>query len=390
MNNKIIEKGDQVQSRVIAGVVKAVEAIKTTIGPSGKAVAIDTDFGVEITRDGATVAKSIQLKNREENIGAELVKKAATLTEDQAGDATSTTSLLIEEFCVRGHKAVTNGANVNELKAGMLKAGKWMENYIKDNAIEIDGDLEKIRKVATISANNDPEVGNLVVEGIQKVGLNGLITADMASGLDTIIDVTTGMKLDRGWASPQYITSPEDGKCTMDNPYILVAGERISSMGQLMTLLQDYQTNSQGRPLLIICDDMDDIVNATFVMNVLHGAIRCCVVKGIDFGDSRKNIMADISVACGGTYVSQESGVALNDITHEDLGSANKVIVGRDSTIIIEGFGDPEKIEARTKILKERLKAPEMTDYEKTKLEARIANLSGKRWTMSRPCRRTH
>ena len=216
MNNKIIEKGDQVQSRVIAGVVKAVEAIKTTIGPSGKAVAIDTDFGVEITRDGATVAKSIQLKNREENIGAELVKKAATLTEDQAGDATSTTSLLVEEFCVRGHKAVTNGANVNELKAGMLKAGKWMENYIKDNAIEIDGDLEKIRKVATISANNDPEVGNLVVEGIQKVGLNGLITADMASGLDTIIDVTTGMKLDRGWASPQYITSPEDGKCTME------------------------------------------------------------------------------------------------------------------------------------------------------------------------------
>jgi chaperonin GroEL len=377
MNNKIIEKGDQVQSRVIAGVVKAVEAIKTTIGPSGKAVAIDTDFGVEITRDGATVAKSIQLKNREENIGAELVKKAATLTEDQAGDATSTTSLLIEEFCVRGHKAVTNGANVNELKAGMLKAGKWMENYIKDNAIEIDGDLEKIRKVATISANNDPEVGNLVVEGIQKVGLNGLITADMASGLDTIIDVTTGMKLDRGWASPQYITSPEDGKCTMDNPYILVAGERISSMGQLMTLLQDYQTNSQGRPLLIICDDMDDIVNATFVMNVLHGAIRCCVVKGIDFGDSRKNIMADIAIAVGADYLCQENGTTVAQATLANLGMATRVVVSRDSTIIYEGHGDPEAVRERAEIVKARLQAEGVSDYDKTKFEKRLANLTG-------------
>ncbi|MBR6372960.1 MAG: chaperonin GroEL, partial [Victivallales bacterium] len=168
----------------------------------------------------------------------------------------------------------------------------------------------------------------------------------------------------------------------------LVCGERISSVNQILPAIDIVM--KEGRSFLIVCDEMDENVNTTLVINTLSGALRCCVVKGIDFGDSRKNIMADISVACGGTYVSQESGVALNDITHEDLGSANKVIVGRDSTIIIEGFGDPEKIEARTKILKERLKAPEMTDYEKTKLEARIANLSGKHWTMSRPCQRMH
>ena len=377
MENKLVKKGVDVQKKIIDGVIKSAEAIKTTLGPSGKAVAIDTGFGVEITRDGATVAKSIQLSDKEENIGAELVKKAASLTEDQAGDGTSSTSLLIEEFCLRGRKAVSNGANVNELKVGMLKAGKWMEKFIQSNAISIDGDLEKIRKVATISANNDPEVGDLVVDGMTKVGLNGLITADMASGLDTIIDVTTGMKLDRGWASPQYVTNPEDGTCVMDNPYILVAGERISSMSQLMTLLQDYQANSQGHPLLIICDDMDDIVNATFIMNVLHGAIRCCVVKGIDFGDSRKNIMADIATAVGADYLSQDTGTTVAQATLANLGIANRVVVGRDSTIIYEGHGDPEAIAERANIIKARLQSPDTTDYDKTKFEKRLANLTG-------------
>ena len=236
MENKIIKTGDNVQAKIINGVDKAVSAIVKTLGPSGRNVAFDdqSGFGVMITRDGATVAKNIKFSDQEENFGAELVKKAASMTEDKAGDGTSTTSLLIREFCKKGQKAVSNGANVNELKAGMLKAGKWLTEYIKNNAIEVDGDLEKIRKVATISANNDPEVGNLVVKAFQNVGLNGLVTAEASSSLDTTIDITTGMKLDRGWASPQYITNPEDGQCIMEDPYIRSTGRKSTATNMAM------------------------------------------------------------------------------------------------------------------------------------------------------------
>lgn len=377
MENKLIRRGESVQSKIISGVIKSAEAIKTTLGPSGHGVAIVTDFGVDITRDGATVAKSLQFSDKEENIGAELVKKAASLTEDQAGDGTSSCSILIEEFCKKGQKAVSNGANVNEIKSGMLKAGKWMENYIKSNAIEVNGDLEKIRKVATISANNDPEVGNLVVKGLEEVGLNGLVTADLASGLDTVIDITTGMKLDRGWSSPQYVTTPEDGKCTLDNPYIFVVGEKISSVAQIITFLESYQKDSQGRSLLIICDDMDDNVNGMFILNILRGAIRCCVVKGIDFGDSRKNIMADIATVVGADYICPENGIKLTEATVVNLGEAEKAVISRDSCIIYKGHGDPNAISERAEIIKARLADPEVSDYDKTKFEKRLANLTG-------------
>lgn len=379
MENKIIKTGDDVQKKIINGVDKAVTAIVETLGPSGKNVAFDdhSGFGVVITRDGATVAKNIKFSDQEENFGAELVRKAASMTEDKAGDGSSTTSLLLREFCLKGQKAVTNGVNVNELKAGMLKAGKWMTEYIKNNAIEVAGDLEKIRKVATISANNDPEVGNLIVEAFQQVGLNGLVTAEASSSLDTTVDITTGMKLDRGWASPQYITNPEDGQCVMEDPYILVAGERISSVAQMMNLLQDFQQNGQGRPLLIICDDMDETVNAMFAFNTLRGAIRCCIVKGIDFGDNRKNTMEDIAIAVGANHICQENGTTVGQATLADLGQARKVVVGRDTCIIYEGHGNPQEIKDRADILTKRMESPQTTDYDKTKFEKRIANLTG-------------
>lgn len=379
MENKIIKTGDNVQAKIINGVDKAVSAIVKTLGPSGRNVAFDdqSGFGVMITRDGATVAKNIKFSDQEENFGAELVKKAASMTEDKAGDGTSTTSLLIREFCKKGQKAVSNGANVNELKAGMLKAGKWLTEYIKSNTIEVDGDLEKIRKVATIAANNDPEVGNLVVKAFQAVGINSLVTAEASSSLDTTIDITTGMKLDRGWASPQYITNPEDGQCIMEDPYILVASERISSVAQLMNLLQDFQTNSAGRPLLIVCDDMDETVNAMFVFNTLRGAIRCCVVKGIDFGDNRKNTMEDIATVVGASHICQENGTTVAQASLADLGQARKVVVGRDTCIIYEGHGNPQDIADRAEILKKRMESPQTTDYDKTKFEKRIANLTG-------------
>ena len=376
MESKVINF-ESVQKKVIVGVVKAANAIEHTLGPSGKCVAVVGNFGTDITRDGATVAKSIILKDKEENIGAELVKKAAEQTETLAGDGTSTCSILTRELCLRGQKAVGNGANVNELKSGILKAGDWVKSYIKDHATPIDGDLEKIQKVATISANNDAEVGNLVVKGLQAVGLNGLVTADIASGLETVIDITQGMKLDRGWSSPQYVTSPEDGKCVLENPLILVVGERISAIPQIYPFLESYQQEGGGRPLLLVCDDIDDNVNGMFVINTLRGALRCCVVKGIDFGDSRKNIMADLAISVGAKYISPDAGEDLTKATIVDCGQADKVVVSRDSTIIYQGYGDPNVIADRAKIIKARLEDPACSDYDKTKFEKRLANLTG-------------
>lgn len=376
MTGKVINLGGNAQERIIEGVERASSAIQRTLGPSGKCVSISNEYGApEITRDGATVAKSIQFSDPELNQGALLVRKAASLTEEQAGDGTSSCSILTRELCKKGQRHLKVGANVNELKSGMLKAQRWMTEYIKKNSTKIDGNLELIRKVASVSANNDPEVGDLIVQCMEKVGINGVLTADMASGLDTVIDVTAGMKLERGWSSPQYVTSPEDGKCIMEDPYVLVVGEKISSVSQIFPLLQLIVPT--GRPFLFVCDEIDDVVNTTIIMNTLQGAIRCCVIKGIDFGDARKNIMNDIAVACGATYISSESGIDITEATLENLGAANKVVVSRDNTIIYGGCGDPKKVSDRAEILKKRLSDPTTSNYDRSKFEKRLANLAG-------------
>ena len=251
MSGKIINKGSETQNKIIEGVIKTADAIKTTLGPAGKCVAIDNGFGSpEITRDGATVAKSITFSDPLLNMGAELVKKAASRTEEQCGDSTSTCSILVKEFCEKGRRHLNAGYNVNELKAGMMKAMNWTKDFIKSSSIKVDGDFEKIKRVATISANNDPVVGSLVVECMEKVGINGIITADLSSGLDTQIDVTTGMKLERGWSSPHYVTSPEEGKCVMDNPYVIVIGEKLSSVNQILGVMEGIMRSA--RPFLIV------------------------------------------------------------------------------------------------------------------------------------------
>ena len=377
MTGKIITYSGTARHKVLEGVVKATNAISVTLGPSGNCVAIDNGMmGVEITRDGATVAKSIQFSDPHHNMGATLVKRAASRTEEQAGDATSTTSVLIRSMCTLGNDQVSRGVNANELKSGMLKAQKYVTEYIKSKSIKVDGDLEKIRRVATISANNDPEVGNLIASGFEKVGLEGgILTADLSSGLDTVIDVTTGMKLDRGWASPHYVTTPEDGKCSMDTPYILVVGEKLSSVNQIVNPLK--AVSETGRPLLIVCDDIDEVVNSTLVLNVLRGALRCCVVKGIDFGDGRKNIMQDLATAVGATYFCPENGTSVTDASLHDFGTANKVVVSRDSCVIYEGAGDVQEIKERVEVLKSRMSDPLLSEYDKMKFSKRIAGLSG-------------
>lgn len=376
MEGKIINYGNKAQREIIEGAIKVANAVKVSLGPAGKAVAISTDFGIpDISRDGSTICKSISFSDPALNMGAQLIKKAASQVESVAGDATSTTTILVKEFIEKGQRAINSGANMNEVKAGMLKAGRWMEDYIKTKAIPIDGDLEKIRKVATISANNDPEVGNLIVEGMSKVGINGVITADMASGLDTVIDTVVGMKLDRGWVSPNYATE-EDGTCVMENCYVMVVGEKISNVAQIANILG--KLSESGRPFLIVCDDIDENVNLMLLYNTtVRGAIRCCVVKGVDFGDSRKNIMEDIAVATGATHLCKENGVSLVDATLEHLGAAEKIVVSRDSTIIYQGQGDPTKIQDRANIIKSRLGSPDISDYDKTKFEKRLASLAG-------------
>ena len=290
---------------------------------------------------------------------------------------TSSCSVLVKEMVTKGQRYLNNGANLNEIKDGMEKMTSWVKEFIKLNSIPVDGDLEKIRKVATISANNDHEVGNLIVKCMEKVGVNGVITADVSSGLDTTVDIVEGFRVMRGWASPHFITSPEDGKCVMENPVIAVLGEKISSVPQILPAIEASIKTLGGRPLLIICDDMDENVMTTLVMNVLQGALRCCVVKGIDFADNRKAICEDISVATGATYICPEYGLSAADMKVENLGSASKVVVSKDSCIIYEGHGDKDDIKARLDIIMKRLEDPTVSDYEKTKFEARVSCLSG-------------
>lgn len=377
MESKKIENGN---SGIIAGVNKVADTVKVTLGPKGKCVAIQDGSDVPlITRDGATVAKYINLSDPIENMGAQIVKKAARDTEEGAGDGTSTTTVLIQEILKNGKKYINSGDyNLNEVKAGMEKAQRWITDYIKNESIEVKDDLEKIRKVATISANNDPEVGDFIVEGMKKVGIDGVLTAEMSTGLETSIDVLDGFRIDRGWASPHFVTSPKDGVCELTNPVILVVGEKLSTIPQIQPLLMqlsDPQTGAIRRPVLIICDDCDEVIMTMLVVNVLNRALSCCVVQGIDFGDNRKNIMADIAVAVGAKYICPENNVKIDDADISFLGEAGKVVITKDTCTIYDGAGQKDEISERLEVLKTLFKDEHTTDYEKTKLQKRISCL---------------
>ena len=288
---------------------------------------------------------------------------------------TSSTSILIQEMVKKGQRYLNSGANVNEIKDGMEAAGKWVSEYIKNHSDKVEGDLEKIKQVATISANNDPEIGGLISECMEKVGINGVITADMSYSLDTSIEVINGMKIERGWASPHFITEKESAQCVMSNPYILVVGEKISSVGQLIPILEPMVQS--GRPFVIICDDMDEVVLSTLVLNTLQGACRCCVLKGIEFGENRGPVMQDIATATGATYITPEIGLSVTDATLEMLGSAKKVSIGKYTSIIFEGTGDEDMINERIETIKARLEDKNLSKYDRGRWEKRLANLSG-------------
>jgi chaperonin GroEL len=364
------------QLRLIKGVNKITEVVAKTLGPKGKAVAIQTPYGgPDVTRDGISVARSIELKDPVENMGAQMVKEASKRTEDLAGDGTSTSCILINEMVNRGHKAMNQISNINEVRSGMEKAVKYVDKFIQEHSIPVNGDMEKVRRVATISANNDPSVGDLICQAFGEVGFDGVVTADKSSGLETTVEVTKGFKVPKGWASPNFITNQADGTCVLDNPLIMVCSENITSVPQVLNILE-FSVKS-GQPLLLIVDSMADSVLVAILANTLNGALRCCVVTGPEFGDSRKNIMQDLATSTGATFICQEYGLKASEATPEMLGTAQKVVVSKDSCIVFEGAGDEEEIKARLDILKSRLSDPQMTDYEKTKLQTRIAGLGG-------------
>lgn len=370
---KIIKNGNE---GLIKGVNIVSDLVSKTLGPKGKSVAIQSPYGgPDVSRDGATVVKSIELSDPIENMGAQMVKEAAKKTEDQAGDSTSTTSILIREMVNRGKRYENQVQNINEVRNGMEKAMKFVDDYIKDHSILVDGDLEKVRRVATISANNDPFIGDLICKAFEEVGLDGVVTADKATGIETTVEVTKGFKVPKGWSSPNYITNPSDGTCVLENPLILVAGENVSSVPQILNIIE--HSVKSGQPLLLVLDSISDSVQVVLLANIMNGALRCCVVTGPEFGDSRKNIMQDLATSTGAQFVCPEYGIKLSEATPEVLGLASRVVVSKDSCIIYEGAGDNEEIKERLEILKGRLSNPELTDYEKTKLQTRIAGLGG-------------
>ena len=357
------------------GVDQLANAVKVTLGPKGRNVVIDKKFGApQITKDGVTVAKEIDLSNKMENLGAQMVKEVASKTNDDAGDGTTTATILAQSLVAVGLKNVTAGANPMDLKRGMDKAvAKVIEN-LRAQSSEVGDDLQKVEQVASVSANNDPEIGKLIAEAMSKVKKEGVITVEEAKVSDTYVDVVEGMQFDRGYISPYFVTDTEKMECTLENPLILIHDKKISSMKEFLPILEaSLQAN---KPLLIIAEDVDGEAIATLVVNKLRGSLRICAVKAPGFGDRRKEMLEDIAILTGGTVITEEKGLKLENATLDMLGQAEKISVNKDNTTIVDGAGEKAQIEARIAQIKSQMENT-TSDYDKEKLQERLAKLAG-------------
>ena len=378
MEGKIIKQGNKSQEKIIEGIIDIVSAVSPTLGPAGKFTAVSSNNGMnlDISRDGAGILKSITFRDQEKQMGALLVRKAAIGTEEQAGDATSSTAILTKEMVLKGQKAVQTGStNVNEIKSGMEKAERWIQDYIKREAIPVDDDYEKIKRVATISANNDPNIGEIVMESYQKVGINGTITADLSSTLETTVQVVDGTKIDKGMSSLQFINSPGEGKCVMEDCFVLVCGEKLSSINQILPIVE--QVIKTGKPILFVVDSADDVVVSTLALNSMNGVLRACLIQRIAFGDESDVSLQDIAVLTGASYITPKNGGSIVNATLNDLGTVGKVVISRDNTIIYSGGGNQDEIQERIGIYKQKLQDPDISNYDKTKAEKHVAMMSG-------------
>ena len=357
------------------GVDQLANAVKVTLGPKGRNVIIDKKFGApHITKDGVSVAKEIELQDAAENLGAQLVKEVASKTGDQAGDGTTTATVLTQAIVSVGLKNVTAGANPMDLKRGMDKAVNAIVANIKEQSEEVGNDFDKIEQVATISANNDATIGKLIADAMRMVSKDGVITIGEAKGMDTTIDVVQGMQFDRGYISPYFVTNTETMEVEMDRPYILLYDKKISNLKELLPVLEPAVQS--GRPLLVIAEDVDSEALTTLVVNRLRAQLKICAVKAPGFGDRRKEMLEDIAILTGGTVISEEKGIKLETATIDMLGTAESITVNKDNTTIVNGAGDKEAIAARVGQIKAQIVATKST-YDKEKLQERLAKLAG-------------
>ena len=357
------------------GVDALANAVKVTLGPKGRNVILEKKFGApHITKDGVSVAKEIELEDKFQNIGAQLVKEVASKTGDDAGDGTTTATLLAQAIINTGLKNVAAGANPMDVKRGIDKAVAKVVECIKAQSQEVGHDFDKIENVARISANNDSEIGQLIAEAMKKVKKEGVITVEEAKGTTTSVEVVEGMQFDRGYISPYFVTNTEKMECEMDHPFILLFDKKISNLKDMLPILE--ATAQSGRPLLIVAEDVDSEALATLVVNRLRGSLKICAVKAPGFGDRRKEMLEDIAVLTGGIVISEEKGLKLEGATVDMLGSAEKVSVNKETTVIVNGLGDKTAIAERVAQIKTQIETTKST-YDKEKLQERLAKLAG-------------
>jgi len=366
-----IEARDQLK----AGVDKLANAVKVTLGPKGRNVVIDKKFGSpQVTKDGVTVAKEIELSDAFENMGAQMVKEVASKTADMAGDGTTTATVLAQSIISVGLKNVTAGANPMDLKRGIDKAVAAVVANLRAQSVEVGDNIKKIEEVATISANNDNTIGALIAEAMSKVKKEGVITVEEAKGTDTTVEVVEGMQFDRGYISPYFITDSEKMEVALENPYILLTDKKISTMKDLLPILEPVA--QQGRALVIIAEDVDGEALATLVVNKLRGALKIAAVKAPGFGDRRKEMLEDIAILTGGTVISEEKGLRLDGATLDMLGRAEKVSINKENTTVVNGAGAKEAIDNRVAAIRKQIEIS-TSDYDKEKLQERLAKLAG-------------
>src|SRR5690349_23944163 len=374
MSAKELQFSVEARARLQRGVDALAEAVKLTLGPRGRTVVLGKSYGAPtITKDGVTVAREIELSDPVENMGAQMVKEVATKTSDLAGDGTTTATVLAQAIFREGLKNVTAGANPMALKRGIDRAVQAVVEELKKISVPTGGKKE-IAQVGTISANNDPEIGNLIAEAMEKVGKDGVITVEEAKSLDTTLETVDGMQFDRGYVSPYFVTDPEKMEAVLEDAFILIHDKKISSMKDLLPVLE--KVAQQGRPLLIIAEDIEGEALATLVVNKLRGALRVAAVKAPGFGDRRKAMLQDIAVVSGGKVVSEEIGFKLENVVVSDLGKSKRIVVDKDNSTLIDGAGEQDKIQGRIKELKAEIEKS-TSDYDKEKLQERLAKLAG-------------
>ena len=372
---KIIKFDIKAREELKKGVDALADAVKVTLGPKGRNVIIDKKFGApHITKDGVTVAREIELEDAFQNMGAQLVKEVASKTGDDAGDGTTTATVLAQAIINVGLKNVAAGANPMDIKRGIDKAVAKVVEAIRSMAQEVGDDFKKIEDVARVSANNDETIGKLIADAMKTVKKEGVITVDEAKGTETTIDIVEGMQFERGYISPYFVTDTEKMECVMDSPMILIYDKKISNLKDMLPVLEAVAQS--GRPLLIIAEDVDNEALATLVVNRLRGSLKICAVKAPGFGDRRKEMLEDIAVLTGGTVISEVKGMQLSQATINDLGTAEKVTVSKDSTIVVNGAGSKELIAARVAQIKAQIESTS-SNYDKEKLQERLAKLAG-------------